>query len=114
MTILNLEDSKALYDKGIRIETKQCYGEHPFLDEVCKWDTKSCIDPKMNYIPAPDLDELLEYALQKGYEIKFSIVFDKYHVGHTSRELMVFTNANTKVQALANLLLKLKEEGYGV
>jgi hypothetical protein len=130
MTVLNLEDSKALYDAGIRIKTKKCWA-----NEFCP------VEEKIGYIlgdytiyrqrkedtrPAPDLEELLEYAPLDTHLSKHRLIipsgkedgmFPDNQVIYAAYTALKPIRGNTPsgdtpAKALSNLLLKLKEEGY--
>jgi hypothetical protein len=113
MTVLNLEDSKALYDKGIKIETKKCWANGD-IETTCPY-TKEFI------CPAPDLEELLEYARKKTREcgLRMNIIFsaecDDIDI---FVEEIYLTKAHAEgeelIKLLVEILLKLKEEGYEV
>jgi hypothetical protein len=130
MTVLSLEDSKALYENGIVIKTKKCWA-----NEFCP------VEEKIGYIlgdytiyrqrkedtrPAPDLEELLEYAPIDTHLTKERLIIpDEMEDGMFPDNLVIYTawcslkltkglcpSGDTPLKALANLLLKLKEEGY--
>jgi hypothetical protein len=117
MTVLSLEDSKALYDAGIKIETKHIYdnGSLKKLLVGSKQDSD---------IPAPDLEELLEYTkrIAKKYDKSLLAIAwsehntgkDKWWADLEGCRVADGTFADSPIKALANLLLKLKEEGYEV
>jgi hypothetical protein len=120
MTVLSLEDSKALYDKGIKIETKKCWANGD-IETTCPY-TKEFI------CPAPDLEELLEYAPIDTHLTKERLIIpDEMEDGMFPDNLVIYTawcslkltkglcpSGDTPLKAISNLLLKLKEEGYEV
>jgi hypothetical protein len=129
MSILNLETSKALYDAGIKIETKYV---HLILTDGGSEVIGSgslCLDYYKNErVPAPDLEELLEYAPIDTHLTKERLIIpDEMEDGMFPDNLVIYTawcslkltkglcpSGDTPLKALSNLLLKLKEAGYGL
>jgi hypothetical protein len=135
MTVLSLEDSKALYDAGIKIETKKAYYEFTeikeepitsYLNKRTEHTKYELYDRNNNpdVIPAPDLEELLEYTkrIAKKYDKSLLAIAwsehntgkDKWWADLEGCRVADGTFADSPIKALANLLLKLKEEGYEV
>jgi hypothetical protein len=123
MTILSLEDSKALYDIGIKIETKYGYpckflNPDEFIDTP--WLLDDAVPMKRHALPAPDLEELLEYAKKYIKSPVEHLMIEYVQANNTWIATFwddlgeIMRDGVTPIQALANLLLKLKEEGYEV
>jgi hypothetical protein len=131
MTVLSLEDSKALYDAGIKIETKYGYPckfltPDEFIDTP--WLLDDAVPMKRHALPAPDLEELLEYAPIDTHLTKERFIIpDEMEDGMFPDNLVIYTawcslkltkglcpSGDTPLKAISNLLLKLKEEGYEV
>jgi hypothetical protein len=124
MTILSLEDSKALYDAGIKIETKNVWlicEERPWQSHKAGVGSISELYWRGPKIPAPDLEELLEYARKKTREcgLRMNIIFsaecDDIDI---FVEEIYLTKAHAEgeelIKLLVEILLKLKEEGYDI
>jgi hypothetical protein len=98
----------------LKIETKKCWANGD-IETTCPY-TKEFI------CPAPDLEELLEYALNVdkcrwdiriGKSLRMEQAYIVKAFDLIEKDEILIT-AETLIQALANLLLKLKEEEYEV
>jgi hypothetical protein len=118
MTALPLEDSKALYDAGIKIETEYVHLIYTDGGSKIIASDSLCLEYYKNErVPAPTLGELLEYA--KNYAKKrCDVLTIEWEMGswsaylHTIKD--IFGENEDLIKALVDLLLKLKEKGYEV
>jgi hypothetical protein len=114
MTVLSLEDSKALYDAGIKIETKYV---HLILTDGGSEVIGSgslCLDYYKNErVPAPDLEELLEYAPDETMLVKQGLHnYKAYIPAHDGIDEMQ-GGGNTPEQAIADVLIEFVLIGGG-
>ena len=115
MTTLNLELSKELWEKGVKLETEKWWcrdeTEHPVgsINWRIMMGCKEHHAPWMTYIPVPSTDELLEILPPIKLEIwRVDKMPNQYHVFY-GREFYNELNAS---EALAKMVIYLLDIGY--